>query len=108
MLLAMFIKFWEKEEKCLCFWHYLFAYASSSDRLMMIYLFFFPVPKGRNVVIEQSWGAPKVTKDGVTVAKSIEFKDKVKNIGASLVKQVANATNDVAGDGKLSITRTRS
>lgn len=53
-------------------------------------------------MIEQSWGAPKVTKDGVTVAKSIEFKDKVKNVGASLVKQVANATNDVAGDGKLS------
>ena len=52
-------------------------------------------------MIEQSFGAPKVTKDGVTVAKSIEFKDKVKNVGASLVKQVANATNDVAGDGKL-------
>jgi hypothetical protein len=59
--------------------------------------------KGRNVVIEQSWGAPKVTKDGVTVAKSIEFKDKVMNIGASLVKQVANATNDTAGDGKVFI-----
>lgn len=57
--------------------------------------------QGRNVVIEQSWGAPKVTKDGVTVAKSIEFKDKVKNIGASLVKQVASATNDAAGDGKI-------
>lgn len=56
--------------------------------------------QGRNVVLEQSFGAPKVTKDGVTVAKSIEFKDKVKNIGASLVKQVANATNDVAGDGE--------
>ncbi|KAF3590717.1 hypothetical protein DY000_02022678 [Brassica cretica] len=56
-------------------------------------------PKGCNVVIEQSWGARKVTKDGVTVAKSIEFKDKVKKGGASLVKQVANATNDVAGDG---------
>lgn len=56
--------------------------------------------QGRIVVIEQSYGAPKVTKDGVTVAKSIEFKDTVKNIGASLVKQVANATNDVAGDGK--------
>ncbi|CAD6212809.1 unnamed protein product [Miscanthus lutarioriparius] len=54
-------------------------------------------PKGRNVVIEQSFGAPKVTKDGVTVAKSIEFKDRVKNVGASLVKQVANATNDTAG-----------
>ncbi|KAL0699453.1 hypothetical protein Bca4012_055575 [Brassica carinata] len=61
-------------------------------------------PKGRTVVIEQSWGAPKVTKDGVTVAKSIEFKDKVKNVGASLVKQVANATNDVAGDGTTCAT----
>ncbi|EEF44304.1 chaperonin CPN60-2, mitochondrial [Ricinus communis] len=61
-------------------------------------------PKGRNVVIEQSFGAPKVTKDGVTVAKSIEFKDKIKNIGASLVKQVANATNDVAGDGTTCAT----
>lgn len=50
-------------------------------------------------MIEQSYGAPKVTKDGVTVAKSIEFRDKIKNIGASLVKQVANATNDAAGDG---------
>ncbi|XP_009616503.1 chaperonin CPN60-2, mitochondrial [Nicotiana tabacum] len=61
-------------------------------------------PKGRNVVIEQSWGAPKVTKDGVTVAKSVEFKDKIKNVGASLVKQVANATNDVAGDGTTCAT----
>ncbi|MED6186973.1 hypothetical protein PIB30_071958 [Stylosanthes scabra] len=61
-------------------------------------------PKGRNVVIEQSYGAPKVTKDGVTVAKSIVFMDKVKNIGASLVKQVANATNDVAGDGTTCAT----
>ncbi|KAM7485313.1 hypothetical protein LguiA_001322 [Lonicera macranthoides] len=61
-------------------------------------------PKGCNVVIEQSFGAPKVTKDGVTVAKSIEFKDKIKNIGASLVKQVANATNDVAGDGTTCAT----
>ncbi|KAI3915053.1 hypothetical protein MKW92_020705 [Papaver armeniacum] len=60
-------------------------------------------PKGRNVVIEQSFGAPKVTKDGVTVAKSIEFKDRVKNIGASLVKQVANAC-DVAGDGTTCAT----
>ncbi|XP_065875456.1 chaperonin CPN60-2, mitochondrial-like [Euphorbia lathyris] len=61
-------------------------------------------PKGRTVVIEQSWGAPKVTKDGVTVAKSIEFQNRVKNIGASLVKQVANATNDVAGDGTTCAT----
>lgn len=57
--------------------------------------------KGRNVVLEQSFGSPKVTKDGVTVAKSIEFSDKFKNVGASLVKQVANATNDAAGDGEL-------
>ncbi|KAF9686204.1 hypothetical protein SADUNF_Sadunf03G0134300 [Salix dunnii] len=61
-------------------------------------------PKGRTVVIEQSFGAPKVTKDGVTVAKSIEFKDKVMNVGASLVKQVANATNDAAGDGTTCAT----
>ncbi|KAG8389120.1 hypothetical protein BUALT_Bualt02G0196200 [Buddleja alternifolia] len=61
-------------------------------------------PKGRNVVLEQSYGAPKVTKDGVTVAKSIEFKDRVMNVGASLVKQVANATNDVAGDGTTCAT----
>ncbi|KAK3148397.1 hypothetical protein QOZ80_3BG0294530 [Eleusine coracana subsp. coracana] len=61
-------------------------------------------PKGRTVVIEQSFGAPKVTKDGVTVAKSIEFSDKIKNVGASLVKQVANATNDTAGDGTTCAT----
>eukprot|EP00963_Diacronema_lutheri_P004988 scaffold363_cov331-Pavlova_lutheri.AAC.109 len=61
-------------------------------------------PKGRNVVIEQSFGSPKITKDGVTVAKSIEFKDKFQNVGASLVKQVANATNDVAGDGTTTAT----
>uniref|UniRef100_A0A7N0V9K0 Uncharacterized protein n=1 Tax=Kalanchoe fedtschenkoi TaxID=63787 RepID=A0A7N0V9K0_KALFE len=61
-------------------------------------------PKGRNIVIEQSYGAPKVTKDGVTVAKSIEFEDRVKNMGASLVKQVANATNDTAGDGTTCAT----
>ncbi|KAF9611082.1 hypothetical protein IFM89_026966 [Coptis chinensis] len=61
-------------------------------------------PKGRNVIIEQSYGSPKVTKDGVTVAKSIEFKDKIKNVGASLVKQVANATNNVAGDGTTCAT----
>eukprot|EP00250_Pteridium_aquilinum_P012651 c20857_g1_i1 orf=1-420(-) len=61
-------------------------------------------PKGRVVIIEQSFGAPKVTKDGVTVAKSIEFGEKVKNLGASLVKQVANATNDAAGDGTTCAT----
>ena len=51
-------------------------------------------------MIEQSFGAPKITKDGVTVAKSIEFSDKFHNLGANLVKQVASATNDVAGDGE--------
>ncbi len=56
--------------------------------------------QGRNVIIEQTYGAPKITKDGVTVAKSIEFHDRLQNLGASLVKQVASATNDVAGDGK--------
>ncbi|KAH7276500.1 hypothetical protein KP509_39G009600 [Ceratopteris richardii] len=61
-------------------------------------------PKGRNVLIEQRSGSPKVTKDGVTVAKSIEFGDKLKNLGASLVKQVANATNDAAGDGTTCAT----
>ncbi|CAN1785785.1 Chaperonin CPN60-like 2, mitochondrial [Linum perenne] len=61
-------------------------------------------PKGRNVIIEKSHGSPKVTKDGVTVAKSIKFKDKVKNIGAELVKQVANATNTAAGDGTTCAT----
>jgi chaperonin GroEL len=61
-------------------------------------------PKGRNVCIDQSYGPPKVTKDGVTVAKSIEFKDRVMNVGASLVKQVANATNDIAGDGTTCAT----
>eukprot|EP00918_Siedleckia_nematoides_P099129 GHVU01216961.1.p1 GENE.GHVU01216961.1~~GHVU01216961.1.p1 ORF type:complete len:511 (+),score=106.52 GHVU01216961.1:125-1657(+) len=61
-------------------------------------------PKGRNVVIEQAWGPPKITKDGVTVAKSIEFKNRMMNIGASLVKQVASTTNDVAGDGTTTAT----
>jgi hypothetical protein len=56
--------------------------------------------QGRNVVIEQSFGGPKITKDGVTVAKNIEFKDRLTNLGASLVKQVASATNDTAGDGR--------
>lgn len=53
------------------------------------------------MVIKQSNGAPKITKYGLTVAKAIEFNDEVKNVGASLVKQVANATNDVAGDGNI-------
>lgn len=61
-------------------------------------------PKGRNVIIEQSWGAPKITKDGVTVAKSIELKDKFQNIGAKLVQDVANNTNEEAGDGTTTAT----
>merc|ERR1719479_556389 len=61
-------------------------------------------PKGRNVVIEQSFGAPKVTKDGVTVAKAVDLKDKAENIGAALIKQVASKTNDVAGDGTTTST----
>jgi len=51
-------------------------------------------PRGRNVIIDQSYGAPKITKDGVTVARSIEFKDRYLNMGASLVKQVAQKAND--------------
>lgn len=51
-------------------------------------------------MIEQPYGGPKITKDGVTVAKAIELKDRFENMGASLVKQVASATNDVAGDGE--------
>merc|ERR1719162_1814777 len=62
-------------------------------------------PKGRNVVIEQSFGAPKVTKDGVTVAKAVEFKaNPMVNVGAQLVKSVASKTNDVAGDGTTTAT----
>uniref|UniRef100_A0AAY4AZ07 Heat shock protein 60 n=1 Tax=Denticeps clupeoides TaxID=299321 RepID=A0AAY4AZ07_9TELE len=61
-------------------------------------------PKGRTVIIEQSWGSPKVTKDGVTVAKSIDLKDKYKNIGAKLVQDVANNTNEEAGDGTTAAT----
>ncbi|KAI7750671.1 hypothetical protein M8C21_029515 [Ambrosia artemisiifolia] len=61
-------------------------------------------PKGRNVIIEQNHGSPKVTKDGVTVAKSINFEEKAKNVGANLVKQVASATNSTAGDGTTCAT----
>jgi chaperonin GroEL len=61
-------------------------------------------PKGRNVVIEKSWGAPVVTKDGVTVAKEIELEDKFMNMGAQMVKEVASKTSDVAGDGTTTAT----
>jgi chaperonin GroEL len=61
-------------------------------------------PKGRNVVIEKSFGAPRITKDGVTVAKEIELEDKFENIGAQLVREVASKTNDLAGDGTTTAT----
>ena len=61
-------------------------------------------PKGRNVVIEKSFGAPRITKDGVTVAKEIELADKFENLGAQLVREVASKQNDVAGDGTTTAT----
>jgi chaperonin GroEL len=61
-------------------------------------------PKGRNVVIDKSFGAPRITKDGVTVAKEIELKDKFENMGAQMVRDVANKTNDLAGDGTTTAT----
>jgi chaperonin GroEL len=61
-------------------------------------------PKGRNVVLEKSWGAPAVTKDGVTVAKEIQLEDKLENMGAQMVKEVASKTSDVAGDGTTTAT----
>lgn len=61
-------------------------------------------PKGRNVIIEKSYGAPIITKDGVTVAKEIELKDRIENMGAQMVKEVASKTNDVAGDGTTTAT----
>jgi len=61
-------------------------------------------PRGRNVVMEKSWGAPTVTKDGVTVAKEIELSDKFENMGAQMVKEVASKTSDVAGDGTTTAT----
>ncbi|KAJ3192121.1 chaperonin [Irineochytrium annulatum] len=61
-------------------------------------------PKGRNVIIEQAYGGPKITKDGVTVAKSIVLEDKLENLGARLVQDVANKTNEVAGDGTTTAT----
>jgi len=61
-------------------------------------------PRGRNVVIDKSFGAPTVTKDGVTVAKEIELSDKVENMGAQMVREVASKTNDNAGDGTTTAT----
>ena len=61
-------------------------------------------PKGRNVLLDKSFGAPRVTKDGVTVAKEIELKDKFENMGAQMVREVASKTNDIAGDGTTTAT----
>src|SRR5512138_2811277 len=61
-------------------------------------------PKGRNVIIDRSYGAPRITKDGVTVAKEIELSDKFENMGAQMVREVASKTNDAAGDGTTTAT----
>ncbi|MGZ3269142.1 MAG: TCP-1/cpn60 chaperonin family protein, partial [Croceibacterium sp.] len=61
-------------------------------------------PKGRNVVLDKSYGAPRITKDGVTVAKEIELKDKYENMGAQMLREVASKTNDIAGDGTTTAT----
>ncbi|MEL0150620.1 MAG: TCP-1/cpn60 chaperonin family protein, partial [Rhodobiaceae bacterium] len=61
-------------------------------------------PKGRNVVLDKSFGAPRTTKDGVSVAKEIELEDKFENMGAQMVREVASRTNDVAGDGTTTAT----
>src|SRR5271170_5785953 len=61
-------------------------------------------PKGRNVVLDKSYGAPRITKDGVTVAKEIELADKFENMGAQMVREVASKTNDAAGDGTTTAT----
>src|SRR5882762_6080091 len=61
-------------------------------------------PKGRNVVLDKSFGAPRITKDGVTVAKEIELEDKFENMGAQMLKEVASKTSDVAGDGTTTAT----
>ena len=61
-------------------------------------------PKGRNVIIDRNFGAPTITKDGVTVAKEIELKDPYENMGAQLVREVASKTSDVAGDGTTTAT----
>src|ERR1700689_2977882 len=61
-------------------------------------------PKGRNVILDKGFGAPRITKDGVTVAKEIELNDKFENMGAQMVREVASKTNDIAGDGTTTAT----
>src|SRR3989344_1748504 len=61
-------------------------------------------PKGRNVVLEEGYGAPTITNDGVTIAKKVEVEDKIENIGAEIIKEVASRANEVAGDGTTTAT----
>ena len=61
-------------------------------------------PRGRNVMLSKKWGSPVITKDGVTVAKEIELKDKSEDIGARMVREVASKTSDIAGDGTTTAT----
>src|SRR5208337_2178124 len=61
-------------------------------------------PRGRNVVLAKSWGSPRITKDGVTVAREIELSDRFENMGAQMVKEVATRTSDLAGDGTTTAT----
>mgnify|MGYP003623681193 CR=1 FL=1 len=61
-------------------------------------------PKGRNVILEKTFGAPNITKEGVTVAKEVELEDKFENMGAQMVKEVASKSSDVAGDGTTTAT----
>ncbi|MFA5349339.1 MAG: TCP-1/cpn60 chaperonin family protein, partial [Candidatus Paceibacterota bacterium] len=61
-------------------------------------------PRGRNVILDKGFGAPTVTNDGVTIAKEIELEDKIENLGAEIVKEVASKTNDIAGDGTTTAT----
>jgi chaperonin GroEL len=79
--------------------HVVFAH----DQILFTVNFYFG-PRGRNVVIDKSWGSPNVTKDGVTVAKEIELEDKFENMGAQMVKEVASKTSDMAGDGTTTAT----
>ena len=65
-------------------------------------------PKGRNVVIDKKFGAPQVTKDGVTVAKEVELEDRFQNMGAQMVREVASKTNDQAGDGTTTASHRKS
>lgn len=78
--------------------------AGTTEHKCFELLYFAAFLQGRTVIIEQSWGSPKVTKDGVTVAKAIDLKCKYQNIGAKLVQDVANNTNEEAGDGTTTAT----